>query len=163
MARLSGQTEITSLVERAYEMNNHHDIDKLLKTNVQRQLAGFNYDRLADRVARRLATDDLKHRPDRSILRSLTVAAAIILGLGTITIVAIYLKSSPSTEVIAPGRDIVEIAESGVESGEVKIHASEKPVKKSEKTTRWCIVTLPEPPVEDVGPDRDNVNIACLF
>lgn len=145
----------------------HRDIDELLKTNVDRQLADFNYDRFAGKVARRLATDDLKHRPDRPILRSLAIAAAVILGLGTLTIALMYLKFSPAAKVVAPGHAIVVIADGRPQRAlghcEVQIHISEEPPAATEKPTRWCIVTLPEPPVEDVRPDRDALNLACLF
>jgi len=157
----------------------HRDIDRLLKTNVKRQLAGFDYDRFADRVARRLATDDLKRRPDRPILRSLAVAAGIVLGLAALTLILSHLRASRVdvtgrsgtakvvTEASKSGRATVTMAHRQTDAKRgrcvVQIHATAKPSEEVEKPTRWCLVTLPEPLAEDIAPDRDTMNLACLF
>lgn len=157
----------------------HHDIDRLLKNNVKRQLAGFDYDRYADSVARRLATDDLRRRPDRPILRSLAVAAGIVLGLAALTLMLSHLRASRVdvtgrsgtakvvTEPSKSGRATVAITHGRTDAKRgrcvVQIHRTDKPSDDVEKSTRWCIVTLPEPPVQDIGLGRDNMNLACLF
>jgi hypothetical protein len=146
----------------------NRDIDELLKANVERQLADFDWGRLARSVAGRLAASDLRSRSVHSVARSLVVAAAILLVLGVAAVVLLNLKTPISNTSPGPGRATVVIAgrtaEMRVGHCELRIRSAAKPTANdAANRPRWCIVTKHEPPTVDVGYDRDVANLACLF
>jgi hypothetical protein len=145
----------------------NRDIDKLLKANVQDQLAHFNWDRFTTRVAGRLAANDLQSRSRWPGTRFFIAAAAVVLVGVVVTIVLTNSKTPSGDPTPMPGRATVVMAERATEKGvgrcEIRIHTSETPPENTEKRTSWCIVTVPEPLAEDVGYRRNLVNLACLF
>ena len=100
----------------------HRDIDRLLKTNVEDQLAGLDWDRFARRAAGRLAAADLQSRSGRPVVRSLAVAAAVLLIVGGVAVVVSNLKA-PGSGIKASLIDWAGIAHLG-KGDELKIVCS---------------------------------------
>lgn len=146
----------------------NRDVDRLLKTNVEEQLTGFDWDRFSRSVAGRLAPEDLRGRSGHPVARSLAVAAAILLVVGAVAVVLSNLKMPGSDTAPRPGRATVVIARPAAEKGvgqcQVRIHSAVKP-KPDDAAERpsWCIVTRHESPAADGGYDRDWAGLACLF
>jgi len=144
------------------------DIDRLLKANVEGQLADFDWDRLQRRVAGRLAAADLQPRRTGPVVRSLAVAAGILLVAGVATVVFLNLKSPGRVPPPEPGRATVVLAagtpERTVTRCEIRIHSPAKPApEKAAKRPSWCIVTVPEPLVTNGAYERELASLACLF
>ncbi|UCD49866.1 MAG: hypothetical protein JSW27_20345 [Phycisphaerales bacterium] len=146
----------------------HRDIDRLLKANVEQQLADFDWDKLARSVGRRLATGDLRRRRGRPVVRAFAVAAAILLVVGVAAVVLLNRKTPNADTASGPGRATVVIARRAAEKGvgrcDVRIHDAVKPTPDdTAQRPRWCVVTLPEPASDDIGHDRNRASLACLF
>lgn len=144
----------------------HRDIDRLLKANVERQLAGFDWDRFAGRLGQRLAADDLQGRSRLSAGRLLVAAAAIIL-VGVVAVVVVRPLEGPIGKTM-PGRATVVIGsparDGAVRRCDVHIHSPAEP--KPDDTTRrpsWCIVAGRELPQVDSDDERNLASLACLF
>ena len=146
----------------------NRDIDRLLKANVEEQLAGFNWNRLARSVAGRLAAGELRTRSGLPLARWLAAAAAILLVVGTVAVVLLNVKTPNGDTSPGPGRAIVVIARRSAEKGAghctVRIHSSVKPTPDDAgKRPSWCIVTRHESPAANGGDDKDWAGLACLF
>ena len=146
----------------------NRDVDRLLKTNVDGQLTGFDWDRLAQRVGHRLAADEFRRRSSRPVICSLAVAATVVLIVGIVVFVLLH-RETPNLEPIPiSGRATVVIARRDAEKGagrcEVTILSPTTP-KSEEAAGRpsWCIVTTPQPLPVSVSRERDSSSLACLF
>jgi hypothetical protein len=153
------------------------DIDILLRQNVERQLGGFDWERLRREIDRRLPGTGVASRP-RNRYRQWTAVAATIVGTVGVLILVSLSTVGPQRAVSVPGEAKVAIAETAHVTGtaqvsfppadkpargEVKILASDGPRQPDRALASWCIIAAREPASERHGNGGDVSDVLALF
>jgi len=153
-------------------MNKKKDkIDDLLKRNVTKQLAGFDWDDLNAAISGRL---DKMQQPRKSAsglpvwfkISAVTAAAAVLI---IVMIVSTNKKGSATITFINPSdrtRVQVNTVERDRKRGKCDVQIIDlSATRKQEDKTRpnWFIISQTEPLSTNNGIDQDMRDIACLF
>jgi hypothetical protein len=156
---------------------NDRDIDILLRRNVERQLAGFDWEGLRRDIGRRLTSADAASRPWNQY-RKWTAVAATIAGTVGVLILATLSTTRPGRMASSPGEAKVAIAEAAhvigtaqvsfppvdkPARGEVEILASDKPRQPDRARASWCIIAAHEPASEKHGNGGEVSDVLALF
>jgi hypothetical protein len=155
--------------------NENRDIDALLRRNVERQLADFDWAGLRRGVAGRVETAGVRSSSWNRYGRWVAMAASIALAVGVLTPVMIRVTRPGGP---AGGNAIVVMVESTRPAGsaqvsfspaarpvrcEVEILSSEKPRQRDGARASWCIIAKQEPSTEGRDDGRDASDVVCLF
>ena len=151
-----------------------HDIENLLQANVEEQLSRLDWNRFEDKVAKRLATAELRPRRRRRLFGPLAVAAGFMLVVSILVAVVLRLGESPadsgsyvsvsfegrsggagSATVVLSGRAVVRC--------EVTLLDSDMPQTPEPTSPSLCIVARRAEPSGQSGRRSSRTNIACLF
>ena len=155
--------------------NDNRDIDALLRRNVERQLADFDWAGLRRGIAGRVTTAGVRSSSWNRYGRWVAMAASIALAVGVLTPVIIRTTQlgGPAT-----GNAIVAMVEATHPAGsaqvsfspasnparcEVEILPSDKPRQKNGTRASWCIIAKQEPSTERRYDGRDASDVVCLF
>ena len=156
---------------------NDRDIDILLRQNVERQLAGFDWEGLRRDIGRRLPGTGAASRPWNQY-RKWTAVAATIAGTVGVLILATLSTTGPGRIASTPGEAKVAMAEDAHVIGtaqvsfppaeeparcEVKILASDKPRPRDRARASWCIIAASEPSREKHGNGGEISDVLALF
>jgi len=153
------------------------DIDALLRQNVDRQLAEFDWSALRRDIAGRVAGARVQSGPRISYLTWTAAAAGVTVAAGII-IVAVVMTWRPTPSQAPAGWATVAMMEATGPVGtaqvvladaqptarcEVRILASDKPRQEDRTRASWCIIAEKEPVIEHRRNGRDSRDILCLF
>ncbi len=156
---------------------NDRDIDSLLRQNVERQLAGFDWDGLRRGIGRRLTSAEAASRPWNEY-RKWTAVAATIAGTVGVLILATLSATGPGRDAWAPGQAKVAMAEAAHVTGtaqvsfppadkparcEVTILASDRPRPRDQARASWCIIAAHGPSSERHDNGGDVSDVLALF
>ncbi len=156
---------------------NDRDIDILLRRNVERQLAGFDLERLRRDIDSRLTSPGAVSRPWNRYRRRVVVAATIVVTVGVLILVSLSTVG-PQRVASVPGEAKVAIAEAAHVSGtaqvsfppadkparcEVEVLASDKPRQPDRGRASWCIIAAHEPSSEKHGNGGEVFDVLALF
>lgn len=156
---------------------NNHDIDILLRRNVERQLEGFDWEGLRRGIGSRLASTDAPFRSRSLYGRWAAMAAALVLA-GGVLIYAVICATGPGVNETPGGEAKVAMIDipravatarvslSPVEKPgrcEITMLSSDKPRPEGGKQTSWCIVVRQDSPAEKHSRGRDASDVVCLF
>jgi hypothetical protein len=157
-------------------MNDKHDeIDALLRQNIERQLADFDWAGLRKGIAGRVTAAGVRSSSWNRYGRWVAMAASIALAVGVLTPVMIR-----TTQLGGPsaGNAIVAMVEATHPAGsaqvsfslaskparcEVEILPSDKPRQQDGARASWCIIAKQEPSPERRYDGRDVSDVVCLF
>jgi len=156
---------------------NDHDIDILLRRNVERQLAGFDWEKLRRDIGRRLPSTGAVSRPWNRY-RNWAAIAATIAGTAGVLVLATFCTMGPGRDAWTQGEAKVAIAEAAHVTGtaqvsfppaekpgrcEVEILASDKPRQRDQTRASWCIIAAHEPSSEKHGNGSEVSDVLALF
>jgi len=156
---------------------NDRDIDILLRQNVERQLADFDWEGLRRDIGRRIPGTGAASRPWNQY-RRWTAVAATIAGTAGVLILATLSTTGPGRIASTPGEAKVAMAEASHVIGtaqvsfppaekparcKVEILASDKPRSRDRARASWCIITAHEPSRERHGDGGDVSDVLALF
>jgi hypothetical protein len=156
---------------------NDRDIDILLRRNVERQLADFDWEGLRRGISRRLPGMATVSRPSHRH-HHWTASAATIAGAAGILVLATFSAMRPGRDAWTRGEARVTIAEAAHVIGtaqvsfplaakparcEVRILASDKPRPPDRTRPSWCIIAAHEPSNEKQGNGGDISDVLALF
>jgi len=154
-----------------------HDIDALLRQNVDRQLADFDWSGLRRNIAGRVTSAGVQSRPRILYPAWVAMAAGVVLAAGII-VFAMTMTWKPKSGETAAGWANVVMTEGTSPMGtaqvaltdappaarcEVHIIASDKPQQQDRARASWCIIAGQKPVVADPRNGRDSRDIVCLF
>jgi hypothetical protein len=153
------------------------DIDDLLRQNVDRQLADFDWSELRHHIAGRIAIAGVQSRPRISYLTWTAAAAGVTVAAG-IVILAVTMAWGPKPGETPAGWAEVAMIERTGPAGtaqviltdrpptarcEVHIVASDKPRREDRARASLCIIAARQPQIADHRNGRDSRDIVCLF
>jgi hypothetical protein len=156
---------------------NDRDIDILLRRNVERQLADFDWEGLRRDIGRRLTSAGAASRA-RNRYHHWAAIAAMIVGTAGVLVLAALSALGPGRDAWAPGEAKVAIAEATHVTGtaqvsfppaekparcEVRILASDKPRPPDRARASWCIIAAHEPSRGQHGNGGDVSDVLALF
>ena len=156
---------------------NERDIDMLLRRNVERQLADFDWERLRRDIGHRLASASVVSRPWNWYRPWAAVAATIIMTVGVLILVSLSTMG-PQRVASAPGEAKVAMAEAAHVTGTaqvsfppgekpaqctVEILTSDKARPQNRARASWCIIAAHEPSSEKHGNSGDVSDFLALF
>jgi hypothetical protein len=156
---------------------NDRDIDILLRQNVERQLADFDWDRLRRDIGHRLASAGAASRSWNQYGKWVAVAATVV-GTAGVLVLATLSTMGPGRDAWTRGEAKVAIAEAAHVTGtaqvsfppveeparcEVKILASDKPRPADRARASWCIIAAHEPSNEKHGNGGEVSDVLALF
>jgi len=156
---------------------NDRDIDILLRRNVERQLAGFDWEGLRRNIGRRLPSAGAVSRPWPRHHHWAALAATFV-GTAGILVLATLGTLGPGRMASAPGEAKVAIAEAAhvigtaqvsfppadkPARGEVKILASDRPRLPDRARASWCIIAAHGPSSEKHGNGGEVSDVLALF
>jgi hypothetical protein len=156
---------------------NDRDIEILLRRNVERQLAGFDWERLRRDISRRLTGTGAVSRPWSQYRQWAPVAASIVGAIGVLVLVSLSTLG-PGRNVWTPGVASVVLSEAPHVTGtaqvsfppaekparcEVTILASDEPRQADRALASWCIIAAREPASERHGNGGDVSDVLALF
>jgi hypothetical protein len=151
------------------------DIDALLRRNIERQLADFDWAGLRRGIGGRLMTAGARSGSWNRYGRWVAMAASIVLTAGVLTPVMIRVARPGGPPV---GNAIVAMVETTRPAGsaqvsfspaqrparcEVEILPSDKPRQQNGARASWCIIAKQEPSIERRHNGRDASDVLCLF
>jgi len=153
------------------------DIDDLLRQNVDRQLADFDWQKLSRNIAGRIASAGARSRPRISYLAWTAAAAGISVAAGIIVFAMTMTWKPKSGEPAAGWADVTMIETTGpvgtaqvvladaqpAARCEVQMIPSDKLPQEDGTRVSWCIVAAQSPAVTDHRNGRDSRDIICLF
>jgi hypothetical protein len=159
-------------------MSQHdRDIDILLRQNVERQLAGFDWEGLQRGIDRRLTNAGAASRPWNQHRQWVPVAATIVGTVGVLILVSLS-NMGPGRDAWTRGEATVTIAEAAHVTGtaqvsfpradkpvqcQVEILASDKPRQPDRARASWCIIATSEPSREKHGNGGEVSDVLALF
>ncbi len=156
---------------------NDRDIDILLRQNMERELAGFDWEGLRRDIGHRLPNAGAASRPWHQYRRWAAVAATIAGTVGILILVSLRTVG-PGRMVSTPGEATVAMAEAAhvpgtaqvsfppaerPARGEVTILASDKPRPPDRARASWCIIAASEPSREKHGNGGEVSDVLALF
>ncbi len=155
----------------------NRDIDDLLRQNVDGQLADFDWSKLRQSIAGRVAIARVQSRPRISYLAWTAAAAGITVAAGIIIFVA-TMTWVPASNSVPTGRATVEVAEATGLAGtaevvlvetqptarcEVQIVTSDKPRQEDRTRASLCIIAGRQPQIANHRKGPDAQDVICLF
>jgi hypothetical protein len=154
-----------------------HDIDILLRQNMERQLAGFDWERLRRDIGSRLTDADTVSGPWNQYRQWAAVAATIVGTVGVLILVSLSSRG-PGRDAWTPGEATVATAEAAHVTGtaqvsfppadkpaqcKVEILASDSPRPPDGARASWCIIAAHEPSSEKHGNGGEVSDVLALF
>ena len=147
-----------------------HDIDALLRGDVERQLAGFDWARLGREIDARVTAAAVRHSAWARYGRWAAMAAGIMLATGVLTYTltsstrpGVATVAIESARPVGTAQVFFEPEEKPARC-EVTILPSDKPQQqKSQMQASWCIVVARDLPAEKHRNSRDASDALCLF
>jgi len=156
---------------------NDHDIDSLLRQNVERQLANFDWEGLRRDIGHRLAGAGVASRSWNQYGKWVAIAATVVGTAGVLVLVWLGTMG-PGRGVSAPGEARVALAEATHVIGmaqvsfppadkpaqcKVEILASDKPRPRERARASWCLIAASEPSREKHGNGGEISDVLALF